>query len=264
MARSYLCITSMSIPIYEQYGRKMIASWLSAWSHLNATLVVYFDDVPPEDFEDGPNLYAASLRVEMPQLFNFQLRHQSPICSGRFGDVYSYRHDAKKFAFKVASVAASICGHDYTNPHETDILIWLDADTVWLKPMTDDFLNNVFPNDAHIGIFQRHAYHTECGIVFYNIRLPIAEQLIEQYWNLYHTDRIFLLPYWNDCDVLDALVASHAKAKTGLQIYNLGTPASIYAAHPIINSPWGHYVDHLKGDRKEVGASRPSDRVLPI
>jgi hypothetical protein len=29
--------------------------------------------------------------------------------------------------------------------------------------------------------------------------------------------------------------------------------------HPLINSQWGAYLDHLKGDRKSLGRSKPND-----
>ena len=29
--------------------------------------------------------------------------------------------------------------------------------------------------------------------------------------------------------------------------------------HPLINSVWGAYLDHLKGGRKQLGKSKPSD-----
>jgi hypothetical protein len=29
--------------------------------------------------------------------------------------------------------------------------------------------------------------------------------------------------------------------------------------HPLINSEWGAYLDHLKGDRKELGRSKDDD-----
>ena len=31
--------------------------------------------------------------------------------------------------------------------------------------------------------------------------------------------------------------------------------------HPLINSVWGSYLDHLKGGRKELGKSKPTDLI---
>lgn len=262
MTRRYVCVTSMSIPIYEAYGHKMITSWLSSWSHLPASLVVHFNDAPPPDFPSAPNLHASSLRRDFPALYDFQTRHQSPICSGRFGNTYSYRHDARKFAFKVAAVAAEALSNDPANSG-ADVLIWLDADTLWLKPMDQAFLDRVFPSGTSVATFTRANYHSECGIVFYDLTSLRTIQFIEQYWALYESDRLFTLPAWTDCDALDALAKHFSERYPDFRFANLGTEASQYCGHPIVNSPWAHYVDHLKGNRKESGASYDSDKVLP-
>lgn len=263
MSRTYCCITSMSIPIYEAYGHKMISSWLASWSHLDATLVVHFNDAAPLDFPTAPNLHAASLRQGFTPLYDFQTRHQSPICSGRFGTDYSYRHDAKKFAFKVAALTAEAFSNDPAQAG-ADIFIWLDADTLWLKPMDEAFLEKVFPSGTSVATFTRENYHSECGIVFYDMTSLRACQFIEAFWDLYQSDRLFLLPYWTDCDAFDALVKHFEERYPDFRFANLGTEASRFCGHPIVNSPWTHYVDHLKGNRKEAGASFPSDRIMDV
>jgi hypothetical protein len=32
--------------------------------------------------------------------------------------------------------------------------------------------------------------------------------------------------------------------------------------HPLINSAWGAYLDHLKGDRKDIGRSKSKDLLV--
>jgi hypothetical protein len=43
---------------------------------------------------------------------------------------------------------------------------------------------------------------------------------------------------------------------------NLGDDLSFNTSHPIVNSDWRGYVDHLKGARKQAGASYSSDVVV--
>jgi len=257
---TYLCITSMNEYIYAQTGRTMIQSWIQHWADLDASLDVYFDDAIPPDFPScGLRLQARSLRREMPCLFDFQTRHQSPICSGIFGRTYDYRRDAKKFAFKPASIA-----HASQAPGPETHLVWLDADTLWHQPLSDAFLQGVFPDTATIGTFTRANYHSECGIIFYDLRRPHTYSFIADCWATYTTDTIFRLPSWTDCDVYDTMAAHYAKHYyPSFQAINLGTDASHRTGHPIINSPWAAYLDHLKGNRKTAGASYASDKVLP-
>lgn len=264
MTRSYLCVSSMSSYIYATYGHKMVSSWAASWQNVNATLVVCFDDTIPADFPTQPNIHAFSLLPAVPTCSAFQARHQSPICSGRFDSTYSYRHDAKKFAFKVASVfCLGLYGRNHGfPPHNT--LVWLDADTMWLQPMTDAFLEERFPPGTHVATFPRENYHSECGIVFYDLSSPLVIRFLETYWHLYTSDRIFMLPSWTDCDALDVLVDHFTKTCPEFRFGNLGTEASRRTGHPIVNSPWVAYVDHLKGARKQAGASYVSDKVLEL
>lgn len=257
MSRTYLCVTSMNEAIYAQTGERMLWSWAQHWADLDATLVVYFDDAIPVTFPQHPRITALSLRREMPSLFTFQARHQSPICSGIVGRQYDYRKDVKKFAFKPASIyhALGVAGKAF-------ILVWLDADTLWRAPLSDAFLEERFPDTATIGTFTRENYHSECGIIFYNLRNRYAPRFIVDCWAAYETDSVFHLPFWTDCDVYDNIVLGFEKRYPSFRAINLGTDASRHTGHPIINSPWALYLDHLKGNRKSAGASYPSDKVL--
>ena len=54
-----------------------------------------------------------------------------------------------------------------------------------------------------------------------------------------------------------------ANAKDGMvRAVNLGDDLSFNTSHPIVNSDWRGYVDHLKGARKQAGASYSSDVVV--
>ena len=259
MSRTYLCVTSMNAAIYEQTGCRMIHSWLQHWADLDALLVVYFDDAIPVTFPQHPRIQARNLRREMPSLFDFQTRHQSPICSGRFGNKYDYRRDARKFAFKPASIV-----HASRATGSATHLVWLDADTLWQQPLTEAFLLERFPDAATIGTFLRANYHSECGIIFYSLHNPRTLQFISECWSIYVNDTIFLLTSWTDCDIYDLVAGHYTKHYyPSFQAINLGTDASQHTGHPIINSPWAAYLDHLKGKRKLAGASYASDKVLP-
>ena len=79
---------------------------------------------------------------------------------------------------------------------------------------------------------------------------------------------IFLLDEWHDSFVFDAvrkqctgLIEFNWAAKLGdLRPSKLNSPGE---GHPLINSDWGAYLDHLKGKRKETGRSNDKDLVRP-
>jgi len=67
---------------------------------------------------------------------------------------------------------------------------------------------------------------------------------------------IFTLAEWHDSFVFDAV-----RIKFRTQMKELNWSANIIKGegHPLINSEWGAYLDHLKGDRKDLGRSKSTD-----
>ena len=65
---------------------------------------------------------------------------------------------------------------------------------------------------------------------------------------------IFTLIEWHDSFVFDIVRKKH-------QLKELDWSGHIIAGegHPLINSAWGAYLDHLKGSRKDQGRSKLSD-----
>jgi hypothetical protein len=68
---------------------------------------------------------------------------------------------------------------------------------------------------------------------------------------------------WNDCWVFDEtrneVQATHPKWR------QLNWSAGLIKGegHPLINTAWGAYLDHLKGKRKETGRSLTKDLIQP-
>jgi len=65
---------------------------------------------------------------------------------------------------------------------------------------------------------------------------------------------IFRLVEWHDSFVFDVVRKNH-------QLNELDWSGHLITGegHPLINSEWGAYLDHLKGDRKHVGRSKLLD-----
>ena len=59
---------------------------------------------------------------------------------------------------------------------------------------------------------------------------------------------------WHDSFVFDAVRKRHS-----LRELNWTAHLQMGEGHPLINSEWGAYIDHLKGERKGLGRSRSSD-----
>jgi hypothetical protein len=76
-------------------------------------------------------------------------------------------------------------------------------------------------------------------------------------------DGIFTLPEWHDSYVFGTLL-NRMKAKAP-QVLDYTEGTILQAAktggggHPLINTELGCWLDHLKGERKKQGKSKPSD-----
>ena len=55
------------------------------------------------------------------------------------------------------------------------------------------------------------------------------------------------------------MYAGRQKFKDELQLDLVEHHGGLGKKHPFVNSPLGEFLDHLKGDRKELGHSRQSD-----
>lgn len=250
----YATVTSFNQDGYDLYGRKMIESFLE-YVPEEINLVVYSDETLNHDIVSDRVTFL-SLAEEMPEQVEFENRHNSPICHGRFGVHYDYRFDAVKFSHKPAAICAAM----RRQPADIDVLIWLDGDIVFKQPMTYEFLEEKFPEWIHVGHFARVNNHTEAGVLMFRISEKNVRAFLEIFWKTYVADQVFRLPAWTDCHVLDVLI-NGAKQDGFLRVQNLGDDTSQVTAHPIVNSDWFPFLDHLKGDRKLTGSSHDSDIV---
>jgi hypothetical protein len=69
---------------------------------------------------------------------------------------------------------------------------------------------------------------------------------------------IFTLDEWHDSFVFDAV-----KKHLPLQELDWSSHLITGEGHPLINSEWGAYLDHLKGARKDLGRSKRVDLKVP-
>jgi hypothetical protein len=252
----YAAVTAFSAEGYEMYGRRMVESFLQNGPP-NAPLLVY-SDTPLSNVEENPRVTYLSLDIEMPEQTEFETRHQSPICHGKFGNLYDYRFDAVKFSHKPAAICAA--SRRAWDTFQAENLIWFDGDIIFKQPLAEDFLDEKFPEWVHVGRFSRANNHTEAGVLIFKISDTNVRAFIEIFWKTYVSDQVFRLPAWTDCHVLDIL--THGATQDGfLRVVNLGDEVSHRTQHPIANSEWFAYLDHLKGDRKQTGASYDSDIV---
>lgn len=250
----YAVVTTFHKKGYDLYGRRMIQSFLQNWPK-NITLYVYHEDVIP--IESAPNLVLRDLNSSSPELVAFKNKWRNdPKATGgvedsaNSNDKKAFKWDAVRFSHKVYAIfhCAKNC--------DADILFWMDADSVCHSPMPIEFIKKM-TDGIDLGFLGRKGKYTECGLYSMNLKSESIQTFLREFQRAYdHAEEgIFKMREWHDSYVFDQI-----RVRTsGIKEYNWSAGLIEGEGHPLINSEWGAYLDHLKGQRKSLGRSKSKD-----
>jgi hypothetical protein len=89
-----------------------------------------------------------------------------------------------------------------------------------------------------------------------NLHSESVQAFLREFQRMYDDadNGIFTLSEWHDSFVFDAVRKNH-----NLRELDWSGHLITGEGHPLINSEWGAYLDHLKGDRKDLGRSKSND-----
>lgn len=255
-------VTTFNEKGYKKYGKRMIQTFLKNWPK-SVNLYVYAEEC--EISESADNLIVLDLCTCSPELVAFKEKWGGvPKANGKKAISSSsnskdttenkgigYRWDAVRFSHKVYAIfhCAKNC--------ESDALVWIDGDSVCHSPISLMQLQLFCPSNVDLAFLGRKALYTECGLYYLNLRSERTRQFLEEFQLIYdNADKgIFQLEEWHDSFVFD-----HVRKKVpSLKELNWTQDLSEDVHHPLVNSFWGGFIDHLKGDRKEVGRSYSKD-----
>lgn len=265
----YTVITTFNQAGYNQYASRMIDTYVQNWPAA-VKLLAYAEECPVSQF--APNLEVRDLNTSSSALMEFKQRWASvprargdisadPVRRQRKDWNKVFKWDAIRFSHKVYAIfhAAKTC--------TTPWLIWMDADMVCHTPVSEEFLDTMCPEDRDLCFLGRKGKFSECGLYAMHLGTKGTTRFLKEFQRMYNDadNGIFLLDEWHDSFVFDAV----RHGIDGLQQLNwsenLGdlrtSPRnSPGEGHPLINSAWGAYLDHLKGDdRKQAGHSHLHD-----
>lgn len=251
-------ITTFNQIGYDKYAQKMIQTFLATWP-AEVTLYVYAEDCTV--IEHAPNLVVVDLHQASPALVAFKDKWKNvPKANGdissditrsiRLDSKKSFKWDAVRFSHKVYAIF-----HCAKNTH-ADWLLWMDADTICHSPISMEQITRLIPADKELCFLGREGKYTECGLYAMNLHSPMITKFLEKFQDMYDCAEqgIFTLEEWHDSFVFDVV-------RRSLALVELNWSKGIIRGegHPLINSNWGAYLDHLKGDRKSLGRSKLSD-----
>lgn len=228
-------ITSFSAKLFKQYAHRLTQSY-SLHMHQFGNLICYSEDMTPN----------VSGCIEVRALDFADLRSFQMACE----PTEDYRYDAGRFANKVWAMIDGSKDAD-------DLCFWVDADCVFLRGMSDDYLRKLIPPSYYMGSFQRSSY-VETG--FWGVRAGHDQHkaFMDALKDVYLSGTIFKLPQWHDCFALD-FTRTLFEQEGRIRAVNLTKTLNGSGTHVMATSELGRYVDHCKGARKAHGYS-PENR----
>ena len=257
----YAVVTTFHTKGYEQYAQKFIQTYLINWP-TSVNLYAYTENC--EINESALNLIVRDLHSSSQPLVNFKNKWHNvpkangdvsadPVRSKRRDAGKGFKWDAVRFAHKVYSI------FHCANNCDAKILIWMDADMICHSPVSEQTLNLLIPEGKDLCFLGREGKFSECGLYSMNLDNDRIKNFLKQF-QMYYDDAetgIFTLDEWHDSFVFDAV-----RKLQPLNELDWAKGIIKGEGHPLINSHWGAYLDHLKGKRKEYGKSLNTDLVI--
>ena len=246
---------------YDAYGKRMIQTFLQNWPR-EVKLYVYAENC--QVTETAPNLIVKDLHSASPELVTFKNKwkgvpkangdvSQDPVRSKRKDAGKGFKWDAVRFAHKVYSIFSCV------KECQTDILLWMDADTICHSPISMSDLEKMCPTTKDICFLGRKGKFSECGLYAMNLHSPSTRLFLQRFQNVYDDAErgIFTMAEWHDSFVFDEV-----RRTLALNELNWSEGLITGEGHPLINSQWGAWLDHLKGGRKKLGRSKREDLLV--
>jgi len=265
---SITVVSTFHKPVLELYGQRFVNSF-SENIDQDINLRLYAEDCSPTTKD--PRIQILDQKEKLPKLMAFKERWKNePKANGKCPPEIKKRRprdwhkefkwDAIRFANKVYAVfdAAENCN--------TDWIVWMDADTIVHSKFSYKAFKNFLPDRAYLSYLGRGKKWPECGFYGINLRNNIGLEFLKEFEHVYeHAEYgIFRMEEWHDSYVFDEILKKIKRKYPNEAFYNISGNLVNGEGHPLINSGLGAYLDHLKGDRKNIGKSnKPRDLIKP-
>ena len=264
----YAVVTTFNDDGLRKYGQRMIDSYNKNWPD-DVVLHLYPEMCNPAVSNHNKVTLKRLEEVESLMLFKNKWKDvpkangdvsSDPIRSKRKDAGKGFKWHAIRFAHKVYAI------FDCAKNTDADILIWMDADTVCHSPITGENIQYMIPQDSELCYLGRKGKYSECGLYSLNLRSANIQMFLKEFQRFYDEaeNGIFTLEEWHDSFVFDAVRKKFPQMKQhdwAAHLHDIRPrPGMSHGeGHPLINSEWGAWLDHLKGSRKNTGRSKRED-----
>jgi hypothetical protein len=259
-------VSTFHKPVLDLYGQRFLDSF-SKNVDSKIKLFLYAEDCTP--VVNDNRIFILDQKTELPELIKFKERWKDvPKANGKCPPEIKakrprdwnkeFKWDAVRFANKVYAVfdAAQRC--------ESDWIVWMDADMYIHSHMPKQAFESLLPNNSWLSYLGRGKKWPECGFYGINLRSTEGKEFLKEFEKSYQDAEhgIFQMDEWHDSYVFEEVRKSIFTKFPNTPIYNISGNIINGEGHPLINSDLGKYMDHLKGDRKELGKSIKSKDLV--
>jgi hypothetical protein len=229
-----LIVTSYNLRLQQQYAHRFFDSYRG---ELDTMLV-------SEDIISSRATHTIPLTA-----------HQNFLNMNSWRKTRDFKQDAVRFCHKPYAVWTAL--HEVYEPFEQgkyDSMLWIDADTVFKLPITQQWVNEHWRTDGVMTYLGRPNYHSETGMLWFNIQNVATREYIERVVELYNTNDIYALEETHDSYVWDWVRERDQKRRNSQRntaFNDIGVDHKVPGGH-ILNYLFGNTIDHTKGSRRKA------------
>ena len=187
----------------------------------------------------------------LPDLKKFvdRNKHRQPISDFKEKSL-DFITDGVRFSYKVYAYTHALM------TQEVDGLICIDADSVFHKPIDEEWIKkHIHRDDCMMSYLGRGNHYSECGFLYFNLKHKDTIAYANRMKSLYDTDGIYNLKEQHDSYIWDYVRREFENRGTKNHNIGDGKPGHVQA-----RSILGEVYDHTKGPRKLKGRS-PEARI---
>lgn len=229
-----LVITSFNEKIYNDYAHRFLSTY--NWPF---DLIIYTE---------------LKFKIENKKFELIELEQESKnfVERNKHRPVKDFFVDGVRFSYKVYSVIQASLKKEY------DILIWVDADSVFYKPLTLDFIKtNLYKEDRMMTHLGRGEHYSECGFLLWNLNHKDTQDYFKEMKNMYNNDLIYNEREYHDSYIWD-IVRKKFEKERGTMNTDIGDKK---IGHVQARSILGTLYDHTKGPKRKAAGKSPEARV---
>ena len=233
------------------YGIEMINSFFLNWPD-EIQLTAYVENsLSLDDSTVKDKIIVKEFHDEIPEYLEFCKKY-----SHQKKHTDDFRFNVFRFAHKVYAILRSLQNIN------SRYLIWLDSDIKTHKKIPIDFFNCLINETTYMSYLGRekisieHLSYSECGFLIFDTHHSIHKIFWENMIDMYSGGKLFKEKEWHDSYIFDQ-VRKKLEKKNNIKNFNICNLGLIDIEegnneHVFVTSVLGKYMDHKKGNRKDV------------